>query len=168
MKHLSGESVNEYIHALACDEEYGGIQHLIFNTNDNTTKKLKPPEFEGLEEVSGSECIYVKSKDILLSIGGYRDFWTTCEPFGIWRYCLRKKKWTEMKKLSFNLEHVKCQLSANEKFIIIASGQELNTEVGNEKIVVLDISDDNDYKLRECTLKIPKIAWQEMALMCGE
>ena len=95
---------------------------------------MHPPEFQGLQSVYGSHCIYVESKEILLLIGGERgytiqltNYSMNAEPFGVWRYCLKEKKWTEMKKLSFNFKDVQCQLSADEKFIIITGGRKLWT-----------------------------------------
>ena len=114
----------------------------------------------------GAYCVYIESKEILLLIGGTKGSLLQHESFGIWRYCLRKKEWMEIKAFSsFNLEYVKCALSANEKFVIIAGGTKISNDMSsdnilsaasiNNKIFVLDISDDNDYKLRESAINSP-------------
>ena len=166
------ESVNEYIHSIGGTVFFGGIRHLIFDTNDNTNLDFTPPEFREMRSILGAHCIYIRSKQILLLIGGDRG---SGKPFGIWRYCLKQEKWKKMKKLSsFSLEFVVCALSANEKFVIIAGGDIVSTDdmihgEYNHTIFVLDISDDNNYKLKECTIKLPKkYEHPQIALMGGD
>ena len=66
------------------------------------------------------------------------------------------------------------RLSANEKFVIIAGGNEVDNDMihgdinYNDKLFVLDISDDNGYKLKESSIKPPNTLSSQMILMGGE
>ena len=169
----NGVSVNEYIHFI--NYEMGKVEHTILNTRDNTFEIFNPPEFQEWKEIYDTYCIYVKSKQVLLLIGGGTYNSPNIRPFGIWKYCLKKKKWSQVKEVAFNLMDVRCALSANEKYVIIVGGgDETDGTVGmidNDKIFVLDITDDNNYKLRECSIKIPNSQCYpspEIVLMGGE
>ena len=121
-----------------------------------------------------SYCVYVKSKETLLLIGGAREtLFDGLSPFGVWRYCMKENKWKEINELSFSLQSVTCVISANERYVLIAGGKKISDNLSfdiseyNYKIFALDISDDSGYKLRECTIKAPGI-FSHIILMGGE
>ena len=169
----NGASVNEYIHFIGTKGDK--VQHVILNTRDNTMQIFNPTEFEELEESIDPCCIYVKSKHMLLVIGGRMDRGGNLDValFAIWKYCLKKKQWSQVTELAFDLKYVTCQLSANEKYVIISGGVDRDNTgelMDNDKIFVLDITTD-DYKLRECNMKMPRAqSWPrpEILLLGGE
>ena len=83
-----------------------------------------------------------------------------------------KNEWHAIKGLSLNLASVKCALSTSEKFVIIVGGIRINEDesrVHNDRLFVLDITDDENYKLRERGIKIPKNdVSRDIVLMGGE
>ena len=74
---------------------------------------------------------------------------------------MKENKWTEIEQLSFNLEYARCVLSAD------AGGGTVGGRTHNDKIFVFDIGGDNEYKLKECTIKVLGI-FPEIVLMGGE
>ena len=76
-------------------------------------------------------------------------------PTGIWRYCVRSGHWEQMQddkgkpfKFVKNPELQQIVLSSNERYVIIASEQ-------GDSFHVLDIGDDDQYKLWESSVTVP-------------
>ena len=91
--------------------------------------------------------LHVPSKHMMLMIGGT----ISHKPLGIWKFCLIAQEWTKLPNLDFNHKYVDSVLSSNEDYILITRG------AVSDKISVLDIRDENEYKLRECKIKLPKV-----------
>ena len=61
-------------------------------------------------------------------------------------------------------------LSANEEYIIISGGARATggyDKDKSDKIFVLDIRDETEYKLRECSIKAPKAGFNPIIRMGG-
>ena len=139
-----------------------GKRHTILNTINNSVETIDHTEFRGIPRIKRTQSIYIKSKQMLLLIGGH-----TClmvndarekDAFGVWRFCLKKRKWEQLKEILLHLADVSCATSMNENFVIIAGGIKFRYDQHheyNDKIYVLDIRDDDNYRLREGTIKMP-------------
>ena len=112
----------------------------------------------------GASVVYVPSKNIILLIGGKSG---DDKPLGIWKFCVLSQKWTKMNDIKFEHFNVSVALTSNEKYVIIAGGydqtmHEKSCDHARQKIrcysdsmFVLDISNDEQYTLKECTIKVP-------------
>ena len=132
-------------------------QHLEFDTNLNENDKWVPVP-RGFSSIAGLSAIHVPSKDIILLIGGHVEYRYN---FGIWIYSLKTKQAKKLDDISFNYSHVSSALTSCENYVIIASkkvqhASQFDMCNENDEIFVLDIRDDNEYKLRKCDIKLPK------------
>merc|ERR1712154_174279 len=110
--------------------------------------------------------LYIPCKDIILLIGGqgYRDY--GAKMVGIWRYFLKTKKWEKVSKFTFDYFNVSVTMTSNQHFVIIAGGYNID-RVPNDKIFVLDIRDDNNYKLRKSGIISPLSGYQHIVRIGG-
>ena len=102
-------------------------------------------------EVRYASTLYVPSKQIILLIGG--EYWKD-KMMGIWKFCLVTKKWKKLEALQFNYCNVSSHLTSDEGYVIIGGGSDKDNCYMN-KMYVLDIRDEDEYKLMECDIKLP-------------
>ena len=91
-------------------------------------------------DISFLSALHVPSKQMILMI--------TLEgnSHQIWKICLNTNRWKPLRKINLSTSEVSAALSSNEDYMLIVSGN---------KIFVLDIRIEDDYKLRECQIKAP-------------
>ena len=92
------------------------------------------PYFAGhyLDMVS---LIYVKSKNIILMLGGLA---RNVGQSGMWRFDIATSKWTHVETVEDDYHSTDAVLTSDEQHVIIVCGY---------RIDVLDIRDENDYKI---------------------
>ena len=138
-----------------------GNSHSIWNEDTLHWESIKTlPGFMDPNLDVGSLCefslVHVPSKDIVLRMGGYSCFWNP--PAGIWQYSVASGIWKEMKdedNNSFRLMSGAPQavLSSNEQFVIICAP----CSPAVKRFLVLDIRDDDQYKLWDSSVKRPEL-----------
>ena len=128
-------------------------QHLIW---DETKKDLQHNyTLVEYEVLSGGSLIYVPTKELIFVIGGktYAEHDAEFFNFNIWMHDLRRNKW---KELDFTLPYhkMKTALTSDENYIIISGGYNPHNQ-RSEKMYILDIRNENNYKLRKLTITNP-------------
>eukprot|EP01084_Bolivina_argentea_P218528 370815_1 len=142
-------NVNGIIHAIG-DPQRRLRKHLAWNTNTNTNIVTEIFDFhEYFGSIAGASMIYVKSKQMILLIGG-RDHCSSEKYIGIWRFCLKTKKWKRMIQGNECKWYCVCALSANENYVIISPDS-------SGKMYVLTIENRDDFKLNICKIISPGI-----------
>ena len=140
-----------------------GGPHTIWNEDklDWEPINVKAAYLDVHEDIADVCLVHVPSKNCVLMLGGNDDSFSFDEDSvdkstGIWRYCVRSGLWEQMKDdegkpfmFVDNPEIHQILLSSNERFVIIAPEQ-------RESLYVLDIGDDNQYKLWESSVQLPK------------
>ena len=142
--------------------------HYVWNFNHkrNIYKLIHNFKFErgNLMYIS---LVHVSSKQMILMIGGSDScYYHNNDRYdeehkkrriGIWKFCLILQKWAKLQFIGpdFKQANVRCVLSLNEDFVIIAGGWDRNLEKSDE-IFVLDLRDDNHYKLKKSQIKCPQ------------
>ena len=71
---------------------------------------------------------------------------------GIWKFCLKTQKWTKL--FDFDYKDVTATLSSNQNYLIIAGGYMKFGQ--NNKIFVMDLTDETKYKLKQSKITLPK------------
>ena len=195
---LSNQSVfeNGNIHSFVNTFEYydnnnnnnnESFKHFIWNTNNNNNINNEckilydfKNEINGIKDIVCSKCIYVKSKNILLLIGGKDRLNKIKKGVGIWKFSLKFKKWYKIcDGIKFKFHSVSVTLTANENYVIIAGGYYLANNkknhikykiLNNDKIYVLDIKNNNNnkYKLFKSTIKCPLSGNNNICRLGGE
>ena len=155
VKDLStGLTLQKALHKRNDGVEYGfvnanGTIHRIGGLNDqhvtwNKTRGIwNPPEvipqFAGdyLDMVS---LIYVKSKNIILMLGGHRqnEYDDDLGPIGMWRFDIATSTWTHIVNVEEDYTQTPAVLTSDEQNVII---------VESDWIEILDIQNDNDYQV---------------------
>ena len=147
-------NVNGIIHVIGGSNN---SKHLTWNPDDNEIKEIYDfaPEFH-FQDLQWGRSIYVPSKDVLLLIGAYCEKDGSLGPgIGIWRFHLKLNKWECMINGSdFAYRKVSAALSSNENYVIIACGYLAGFY--DDKIYVLDIRNEEEYKLNECAIRSPQ------------
>ena len=125
-------------------------KHFVFNANDD---KPKPKIYHDFKcEIWRTSMLYVKSKQMLLLIGG-QDIDSDWKPFGIWRFLLKSEKWEKLHDgNTFGLRSTSCVLTAREDYVIITGDVSYKGHV----MYVLDMRDEEEFKVRECAIKTPE------------
>ena len=166
-------SENDCIHIIGgCNS----TEHHIYKIKNNMSCEIScydDPAFDEFNQIRALKPIYVKSKRILLLIGGWAN-----NTIGIWKFCLTQKKWSRIEYLSFDVCYSKAVLSANEQYVFIFGGFGRSNDdnnnkifVLNNKIFVLDLSNDEQFRLKQSTIQIPiipKCKISTMVRMGGE
>ena len=142
--------MNEEIHIIGGRHN---SKHLVWNIATNSEEEIydfaKVGQFK--EGLMGPNAIYVPSKDVIILIGGRGS-----KANGIWIFSMKSKKWAKMDALSFIHWNVSLTLTSNEEYVVIAGGYGVGGSINStDKIFVLDIRDDNEYKLSESKIKCP-------------
>ena len=94
---------------------------------------------------------------------------------GIWRYCMNKQEWSQLYNSSqFPYTCVSSTLTSNENYIIM-HGVSLSTSIGtgsirrvylpNNKLFVLDLRIVDNYELKECGIRCPRISSANIVAM---
>ena len=127
----------------------GGGSDLIVHRTWNATQEIwnTAKGSSGLK-LPGLECntlVFVPSKNILLLIGGLCDLYDTSTA-GIWRYGDATGDWEEIVGFEFDLSEGVSVLTGDEQYIVI-TGTKHYTQNEIVDVYVLDIRDENEYKL---------------------
>ncbi len=120
----------------------GQEKHYIWNKNDNIFKIVF--DFGKFMNYYIS-LIYVSSQNIILLIDPNR-----CGALCFWSYCLISNKWKEINLISNKWKEVLAHMSvitSDEHYIIIGAS--------TGKIYILDIRDQNNYKLSKSKIYYP-------------
>ena len=148
-------NVNSVLHMIGGEL---ATKHITWNSIDNKTEELY--DFEnliGIKDMFGTKAIYVPSKHMILLIGAISRSNDPIndhdEYIGIWRYYLKLKKWEKVDNIKFEFYNVTLALNADEDYVIVAGGYHDYKE--SDKIQVLDIRNENEYKLMESAVVCP-------------
>ena len=144
---------------------YKSSKHFVLKQGDRSLEEVH--DFKDLEGFSGTALVYVRSKKSIFMIGGCSGF----RAVGIWRYSLISREWKKLKALRFDYFGSQLALSSNEEHVIIAGGTNLDPlsfiDENNPFIHVLDIGDDEDCKLRKCSISCPLPGHHDIVRMGG-
>ncbi len=131
----------------ATDNKLSILHNTINNNNNNNNNGLY-----------GGKSIYIPSKQCILLIGGYYDDEISLSN-EVWNYKLLTQEWTKINNISFPTIDFAAILTSNEKYIILVGGSTYRDDIQDTKdtndIYVLDMNDDNQWKMRECKIKSP-------------
>ena len=157
-------SVNGIIHKIWATEDDFLVGHEIWNATD---KQWESKEVV-LDEVTEmmAEClqrnhnvvsvVHVESQNIILVFIGTVDADWQYIYRGIWRYEVATKKWTHIERFGrvFNFAFCDVALTSDEEYVVIVGGRPLSADESNneiemdgDRIFVLDIRNENEYKL---------------------
>ncbi len=135
------------IHLIAYNDSWKNtnVMHLIWNEDTNSTTKIHDLQLN--QHISDVSAVYIASKQTILLMfqqphNGY---------VSLWKYCLKSNKWTKINLIRLSV-FGSTVLTSNEQYVIIAGGQGKYLK-HSDKIYVLDITDENDYKLRESGIR---------------
>eukprot|EP01084_Bolivina_argentea_P306634 529891_1 len=128
------------------DKYIGSIQSETLKTLDNIIDNR-------CSQLKRAVVVYVRAKQCILLIGGYYKNGNASQySRDIWKYCLSSGKWTKKDCLGLsnipnsNIANYCGILTSNQRYIVLLGG--LN-------ICVLDMIDDNNWKMRQCKIKCP-------------
>ncbi len=137
----------------------GAIENDFLNILGNTFNNNDSSNF-----VLGGKAIYIASKACIVLIGGHYRY---CEDDDalqneIWKYKLQTKKWTKCKDIVFDGYNFEAVLTSNEKHIILMGGVKYSTiddggDVETNDIFVLDMKDNDNWKIKQCKIKCPGV-----------
>ena len=146
-------NINGVFHSIGGNDTGGAFnsKHRAINSDNDERAIIHDFKQDGIEYLRNLSTIYVKSKQMILLIGG-NDFYND-KMMGIWQFCLNENQWDKLEQLEFDYDTVSCYLTSDQKYIVIGGGCTLR---GNymDKLYVLDIRKDNEYKLIESTIKL--------------
>eukprot|EP01084_Bolivina_argentea_P144955 254217_1 len=128
--------------------------HWIGSIDNNTLHIVSKPTMQS-SRFSGA-AIYISSRQSILLIGGFNEYGLPCD---VWIYSLKTQKWNKINNISFKRFQFGYVLSSNQRYIILFGGwkyvSETDQDVEVDDIVVLDMKDDNNWKLKQCEIKCP-------------
>lgn len=133
----------------------GGYQnstHVSWNSDNDEFVIMHDFKTNGFNDIFSPSTIYVPSKQMILLIGGL--CFVTFKMIGIWKFCLKTNKWHKLEGIQLDYYHACPCLTSNEEYIVIGGGLDKNDNYMN-KLYVLDIREDEEYKLKECDIKLP-------------
>ena len=139
-------------------------RHIIFNKN--TEKFQEIHEFEYERMLLGTSMVYIETKDVILTFGGITEH--DQPSVGIMEYSLKTKKWRKIENIEYNYYGGHALLTKNEKHVILTpeyyNGDDESGTV-NGVTLILDILDDEGYKLRKSAVSLSKLVddyWLDM------
>jgi len=145
-------NVGNEIHTMGGDEN---ALHQIFDENGRQLLPLW--HFEEYQYIRYPFCVHVRSKDMILMIGGLavdskldRSFCYNNDLYlqvGIWWYSMRTKQWKRIEYIDFPHNNCSAVLSDDENHVIINGGQQL---------YILDLGDNKTFNLREIGPSLPE------------
>ena len=131
--------------------------------------------------ICSASLIHVKSKNQIILISAQFDTFEKNQSTGFWVYCLIKKKWTNINKLinnntiSMNIENPSCNLTLDQKHIIITNGfywedgcTDANDITYSPNIYILTITNETKYQLTRSRFKLPNLKSNNCIIMGGE
>ena len=127
-------------------------KHVAWDSNNDETVEMHDFTENGYDDIWNPSAVYAPSKQMILLIGGI-DAYQNEKMFGIWKFCLMKKKWKKTKELKFKYYNI-CSCLTSDQGYVIGSGIDADIEYMN-KLYVLDVRQDDEYKLMECNIKLP-------------
>eukprot|EP01084_Bolivina_argentea_P001881 3487_1 len=136
-------------------------KHWIGSLENKTVKTLHDTlNVEDIQTMHCGKAIYIPSKESILLIG----CWTDPESFinnsqgpnpkDIWIYSLALQKWRKVENVSFEGFHFGAVLTSNQRYIVLLGGYDGN-HVSIPYIKVLDMKDDNNWKMKQSTICCP-------------
>eukprot|EP01084_Bolivina_argentea_P001143 2093_1 len=101
--------------------------------------------------------IYLPSKQSVLILGGYYDYAQSECHKKLWLYSLATQKWTQIDKVMFEGFLFGAVLTSNEKYIVLFGGYNDDKAFDDsvDTISVLDMTDDNNWKIRKSNIVCP-------------
>ena len=136
----------------------------VFSKSHNTLSPVL--QFHFIDQLRGGKAFYISSKKCILLLGGRR----TLSQFQKhpWIYSMVTQEWRQVGNISLELMNFHAELSSNQRYMIIFGGQSpiegetaapysIPDTVVTENILVLDMKNENEWKLKECEIpyKIP-------------
>eukprot|EP01084_Bolivina_argentea_P205652 351285_1 len=106
--------------------------------------------------LTDQSVIYIPSKQSILLLGGLYEHDTLTKE--LWIYSLKTQKWKMINNVIFEGYWFSAVLSSNEQYIILFGGQNDSKKYDDpvDDIFVLDIKDDNAFKLKKSTMRCPQ------------
>eukprot|EP01084_Bolivina_argentea_P176837 305946_1 len=149
--------INNYFHVINMHDRHwiGSIQNKSLNTLHNTI------DFDN-NYLKHGKAVNIPSKQCVLLIGGYYSDGPNDGPSSneIWIYKLKTQKWTKINNISFERYNFEAVLTSNERYIVLFGGMKYHEDTGINELVddicVLDMIDDNNWKIKQCELKCPR------------
>ena len=157
-------NVDGTIHAIT-----KSAKHLIWNDADNEFNQIYDfKQNDDILDIHSPSVIYVKSKQKLFLIGA-QIRGPKYPPCGIWTYSLLTNKWERIDYLKFDNYGGSVIKTSDEKYMIIFGCWDKDDSVlKKDRIYVLDIRDDNEYKLRKSAINFPKLDRHNILIRGGE
>ena len=133
----------------------GPARQFVFNEQlQSNTEVYRFTEFDN---ICNTTLVHVPSQECILLIGGNRCGIQTGDdienPIGIWRFCLCQNTWTKV--MEFEYQNIDAVLTLNEEYIIIKNAVSLIEWQKENRFLVLDIRDKEDYKLKMSSVVPP-------------
>eukprot|EP01084_Bolivina_argentea_P205651 351279_1 len=134
-------------------------KHAIVNYKQNTQTLdiiSDTLQSEDSTSLSSQSVIYIPSKQSILLLGGTDEEDTLTKE--LWIYSLKTQKWKMINNVIFEGYWFSAVLSSNEQYIILFGGQNDSKKYDDpvDDIFVLDIKDDNAFKLKKSTMRCPQ------------
>eukprot|EP01084_Bolivina_argentea_P256207 431268_1 len=157
--------VNNHLHFIANHDSHWirSIQNNTLNIIADSTKKCTAQRMDGA-------AIFISSKQCILLIGGHNIAEYSFSD--VWIYKLQTQKWSKIDNISFNRYQFGYVLTSNQRYVILFGGQTSPFTVDGgcfnfmsyyledasshkvvDNIFVLDMEDDNNWKLKQCKIK---------------
>eukprot|EP01084_Bolivina_argentea_P127624 225661_1 len=132
-------------------------KHRIYHTKNEKLCLKNTLWNHTVEDLDAGLAIYVPSKQFIVLIGGHG--YNGDLRKDIWCYSLRTQKWSRIEYMTFTGYNFGIVLTSNERYIILFGGtndeQARDTEV--DDILVLDMKDDNNWKLKKSKIFCPEV-----------
>ena len=140
----------KYLNVEGTIHRVGGdyIHHSIWNEAQRDWDERGPIIDDCI--LQGVSLVYVKSKNVLLMIGGRTaDDLGNVDETGIWRFQIASSTWEPVEyetNCFFIMTDLHCNLTPDEEKVIIVKSNE---------IYVLDIQDEDNYRIHQASIQLP-------------
>ena len=129
---------------------WNSIQHIKF---DKTTQKFQEiHRFDSFQRMYGTLIVHIPSRDVLLIFGGSTGM--NERECHIREFCLKTSKWRRIENIDYPYYIGQALLTMNEKHILLTPLYDADSNKC-DCIMILDILDDGNYKLRQSKLTLP-------------
>lgn len=117
-----------------------------------------------LADVTEFTILFVESKQLILLIG-VPNYNVEDVDWGIWSFSTKniiENTWKRIEGVNLDFNRVSAVLTADQQFVILSGGQHMMTDrdspTASDVIHVLDIRDEDNFILRQCSIRCPALA----------
>ena len=141
--------------SIVCTKDHihtvGGHINMHYTFDKKTGKTELIHTFQQFDSMLASRLVHIDSLNVILLIGGYNKG----EYIHCFRYCIKTKRWKEIKNIKFPLANFCAEvalLTKDEKHVIVP----IRSGSSND-IYIIDIFDKDIYQLRKSKIESPTI-----------